>query len=234
MLAQRSVKSAHAYAGAASELIANMGVSALVTVVVLACVPLEFALTPPAVVFSRVLLWSSLALVAGAVYAVGARTYVIGAFASSLSALPLVAKRWCPDRSKVRAMEDAILHVLRDRPVVLAQVLLLEVAAQALLVLDVYWTLRSMGLSRSLGTALLVEALTKLANVVQFVGAAEGSYALVFSWLGMAAAGGFSLSIVKRVRSLAVAAVGLALFSTMPRSADRGIADERYRGKAWS
>ena len=43
--------------------------------------------------------------------------------------------------------------------------------------------------------------------------AVYGLVRLVFEWLGMTAAGGFTMSIVKRVRSLAVAAIGLLLLS---------------------
>ena len=67
--------------------------------------------------------------------------------------------------------------------------------------------------------ALAIEALTKLANLIQMGGATEGGYAMVFDWLGMAATAGFTLSIVKRVRSLAVAVVGVVLIAPISRGA---------------
>ena len=50
------------------------------------------------------------------------------------------------------------------------------------------------------------------------MGASEGGFALVFSWLGLTAAAGFTLSLVKRVRSVTVAAVGLGLLKVLEPS----------------
>ena len=136
---------------------------------------------------------------------------MIGAILRGAGALPVVGHRLRTDPAATRRMEDAIMHVLRERPAVLIQVIALQFVAQALLVFDVYWTIASMGLARPFNMALIVEVLTKLVNVVQLVGAAEGGYAMVFEWLGMSAAAGFTLSLVKRVRSLAVATIGLVM-----------------------
>jgi Lysylphosphatidylglycerol synthase TM region len=221
LLARQGLESSHAYGAAVSELIANSAISALVAGLTLAFVLVTVELSRPLAILANVLAWTSLAYVLIVAVALARRVYVIGTLARGIAALPIVGRRFATNPASIRRMEDAIMHVLRDRPAILAQVVLLQFIAQALLVFDVYWTIRSMGVSRSFGTALIVEALTKLANLIQFVGASEGSYALVFEWLGMTAASGFTMSIVKRVRSLAVAAIGLLLLSDAMRDGYR-------------
>ena len=56
-----------------------------------------------------------------------------------------------------------------------------------------------------------VEVLTKAANFVQFVGVNEAGYSVLSRWLGMTAVVGFTLSLLKQLRSLATAALGLAI-----------------------
>jgi hypothetical protein len=118
------------------------------------------------------------------------------------------------------------MHALIDRPATLVQVLLLEILAQSILVFEIYWTIQSMGVAVSASTALLVEALTKAANVVQFFGVTEAGYAVVFNWLGLTAAVGFTLSVVKLLRSLTASALGLGLLMQIDRrmrSRPRGV-----------
>jgi hypothetical protein len=60
----------------------------------------------------------------------------------------------------------------------------------------------------------LIEAATKSIPLVFFfipwqVGAAEGAYTLVIDSLGYVAAAGFAVSIVRRLRSLFLAGLGL-------------------------
>ena len=217
MLSRHTGRGAHGYAASISELIANIGVSALVTVVVLSVILNTMPLSRPLVGLTRVLLWASAAYVLVAVTALAGRVYVIGAILRRVVRLPIIGRHLRTDPQEVRRMEDAILHVLRDRPIVLLQVVGFELVAQGLPVLEIYWTMRAMGQAVTFQTAAVVEALTKVANVVQIVGATEGSYALVFRWLGMTAAVGFTLSLVKRVRSLIAAVLGLGLLKLVDR-----------------
>jgi hypothetical protein len=80
--------------------------------------------------------------------------------------------------------------------------------AQGLLLLETYWALISMGLVISFLRASLAEILTKIANVA-FVGVTEGAYVFLFNTLGLPAAAGFTLSLIKRLRSFVLAFVGL-------------------------
>src|SRR5262249_26056942 len=120
------------------------------------------------------------------------------------------------DAARVRAMEDAMIHALTGRGWILAWILCLELVAQLILIGELYWTIRSMGVAISPLGAVFVEGLSKGANVVQLVGVTEASYAVLFKWLGLTAAVGFTLSLVKTVRSLVAAAIGLTLLSGAP------------------
>lgn len=217
MLARQGLGGPRAYGAAISEIVANTFTSSLVTlgVVIFA---LGTDLAPQVVALCLTLAVVSLVHLTLVVIALMRRAYVISAILRVVRALPLIGRRVRADSTRVRETEDAILTVLRDRPDRSMQVLLLELVAQAILVFELYWTLRSMGSEISLGSALLVEALTKIVNGVHLLGATEGSFALIFEWLGMTAAAGFTLSLVKRVRSLALAALGLALMPRMPNA----------------
>jgi len=115
----------------------------------------------------------------------------------------------------VRRMEDSLLLVLRDRPKTLARISALEFVAQFFLLIETYWALVSMGVLVSFLTASITEILSKLANVA-FAGAAEGAYVLLFHALGLPAAAGFALSLIKRMRSLAYALIGLGILAVVP------------------
>ncbi len=217
MLARHGVDGAHAYAAAVSELIANSCISAVVTILVLGFALMAMPLGPKLAVLSHVLLWLSLAWVLIVAIGLTFRIYIIGTILGRMGSLPFIGTRVRTDPMQVRRMEDAILRVLRDRPTIMVQVVVLEFVAQALLIFDTYWVFRSMELPVSMTRTLLVEALTKLANFIQLVGATEGAYVVVFEWLGMTAAVGFALSLVKRVRSLVIAGLSLLLMVWIDR-----------------
>lgn len=218
MLARHGVDGAHAYAAAVSELIANSCISAVVTILVLGLALVTLPLGPQLTVLSHVLLWVSLVWVLVVAIGLAFRIYVIGAILNWAGRLPGIGQRLRTDPAQVRRMEDAIIHVLRDRPSILVQVVVLELVAQALLIVDAYWAFRSMEIPVSVMKTLMVEALTKLANFIQLVGATEGAYVIVFEWLGMTATVGFALSLIKRLRSLVIAGVSLLLMVWLDRS----------------
>jgi hypothetical protein len=76
--------------------------------------------------------------------------------------------------------------------------------------------LRTTGKPFSVLDPLLIEASTKFVGLVFFfipgqVGAAEGAYALIFKTVGLSASMGFALALARRLRSILVAGIGLAL-----------------------
>jgi len=218
LLAGQTGPGAHAYAAAVSELIVNSAASASVSVAVTGYLLLAYEVHGPIRVVCHVLLWSGIVYVGVAAWALASRVYVIGTILRGLGALPVIGRWLKTDRARVRAVEDAIIHVLTDRPAALAQVVLLEFVAQSILVTEIYWTVGSMGIALGFETALKIEVLTKAANVIQFVGVTEAGYSVLFSWLGMSAAVGFTLSLVKLLRSLTAAAVGLAILNQWSKS----------------
>lgn len=211
MLARDAAEGADGFGAAVSELLAATWISAAVGALVLGLALQTSIVSPPLVLFSRLVLWASLAFVTVAAVAVIRRVYVIGGVVRVLGALPIVGGRLRADPRHVRRMEDAILFVLRERPGTLLQILALECLAQTVLVAEIGWTLRSMGYEIAWSRAWFVEAVTKVVNLIQFVGAAEGGFVLVFNWLEMTAAAGFTLSLVKRARSLVASLAALAV-----------------------
>jgi uncharacterized membrane protein YbhN (UPF0104 family) len=49
------------------------------------------------------------------------------------------------------------------------------------------------------------------------VGVAEGTYAIIFSVFGLSLAAGFTVSFVRRIRSVITAGLGLAVMSILTR-----------------
>jgi uncharacterized membrane protein YbhN (UPF0104 family) len=154
-------------------------------------------------------------LLAAACAIVG-RIYLIGAIINGVRRLPLVGKNLHLDQKDVRDTEDLLFVILRDNPPRFLLVSAFETAAQALLVLVLFLLLRTTGQPFSIVHPFLIEAATKFVGLAFFfipgqVGAAEGTYALIFEALGLSATAGFALALARRFRSLLVAGIGLAL-----------------------
>jgi hypothetical protein len=107
-----------------------------------------------------------------------------------------------------------IVYKRRRWLAVMPRLMVLECIAQALILVETYWALISMGVVTSFLMSSLAETLSKIANVV-VVGVTEGAYAFLFHALGLPAAAGFTLSLLKRLRSFAIAFLGLGSFALM-------------------
>jgi hypothetical protein len=115
---------------------------------------------------------------------------------------------------ELRPIEDVIVSFLHTVPTRLAGVLAIELTAQLLLVVEVWIVLRGLGFSPSLKDALIVEGGAKFVGIAfAFVpgqlGALEGVNALLAGAIGLPAAAGLSLALVRRMRGLLVAAGGV-------------------------
>ncbi len=109
----------------------------------------------------------------------------------------------------------ALVDLWRTRRHVLPALFVLCLAQHAVLVAEAYFLLRSLSADTTLQTALVFEAVTKIVNTAGMVvparlGVAEGGSALLADALGFAASHGLSLALMRRVRALVWAAVGLA------------------------
>jgi len=98
----------------------------------------------------------------------------------------------------------------------LLSILSVEFAAQVLLVLEWLILLRATEEPFSILKAFLIEGASKFISLAFFfipgqVGAAEGTYALIFKTVGLPASSGFALAVARRFRSALVAGAGLIL-----------------------
>jgi len=218
LLAKRGRGLVSGYSAAAGELMTNGATSAAVNSVVAGTVLLTTNLTGPIVVLAHVLLWSSLVYLAAVVTLVLPRVGVLEACVHVAGVLPLIGRSIRINQTKVTEMRRSISSALMESPLSFARIVSLEIAAQTFLVCEVYWTLRSMGVPISVASALFVEVMTRALTIVEFVGATEMGFAAVFTWLGMPAAIGLSLSLVKTLRSLTAAGFGIALLTGSNRA----------------
>jgi hypothetical protein len=125
--------------------------------------------------------------------------------------------------SHVRAVLDAARELWRDRRGALPVLALVGFSQHGLLVLEAFLLLGVLGGAPSLWTAFVFEAVTKIVNTAGLLvparlGVSEGGSAVLADALGFAASHGLSLALMRRVRALIWAAVGLAL---LPRQEAR-------------
>jgi len=214
LIRRQGVPSSEAVAATVGEYAANSFVAAALTVAGVLYL-LNYVQIPGEIrAAAIILLWGSAGYLAIACVVLLRRTHLASGIATAMIGLAGVRYRTAGKLAGLRRMEDMLLSILRDRPEVLARIAALEVVAQLLLLFETYWALISMGVMASFLTATLAEILTKLANVA-FAGVAEGAYALLFHALGLPAAAGFTLSLVKRMRSLAFALIGLGILGVV-------------------
>jgi hypothetical protein len=215
LMSRRGVHTPYAAAAAIGEYAASSFASSFLTVGAAIYFLHAFEVASPLRVATLALASAAAGCLVLAVAAIRWRIRVIGALVSALARLPGLENRLRPSSDAVRQTDDGILLIFRQRPRTLAGLLSLEFAAHCLLILETYSAVTFMGVDISLVTASVAEILTKLANVA-VAGAAEGVYVLLFSTLGLPAAAGFALSLVKRLRSLAVALLGLGSLALLP------------------
>jgi hypothetical protein len=122
-----------------------------------------------------------------------------------------------------------LLIILRDSPARFATITLVEVGAQALLVLELFWLMRALGMMTPVSFAFVIEASVKVIGmaflfVPMQVGVSEGAYAVVFNTMGLSAAAGFALAFLRRARTLAIAGIGLWMLAVLTRHRERSLA----------
>ena len=161
--------------------------------------------------------------------AIGRRFYLIGTIIAGLGSIGVLRGRLMPDMTWINRMEDLLLVILRDSPARFLTIAMLESAAQAILVFELFWLLRALDVITSALSVFVIEASVKFFEFVFLfiplqVGVSEGSYALIFGAMGLPLTAGFALAFLRRARSLAIAGVGLAMLALMTRHRRRGLA----------
>ncbi|MEE8585930.1 MAG: lysylphosphatidylglycerol synthase domain-containing protein, partial [Acidobacteriota bacterium] len=154
------------------------------------------------------------ALIVLAVTAIRRRWPVISALMRVLARLPRL-KPWAEGKREGARQVEAIIHsYYHDSPGRFWSSFGLNLAGHGMSILEVFLTLRLLGLEVTLLQAFLIEALTKVVNfagavIPGNVGAYEGGNMLILRLLELGAAHGLTLGITRRIRGLFWAAVGL-------------------------
>jgi hypothetical protein len=153
-----------------------------------------------------------------------------GIVASSVHA---IARRVAPRRAeaataRVRRVEGVLVAVLHDDPRRLAAMLAVELAGHALLVLEIMVALDALRLDAGLGSAFVIEGAVKWIGGLFFfvpgqVGVSEGIYAMLLPAVGLPAAAGVTIALVRRARALIVGGLGFLFFATPARSRSQSV-----------
>lgn len=121
---------------------------------------------------------------------------------------------------RVADVEQVLLAFIHRRPARLMALLAIEAAGHALLASEVWVVMRAIAEPVTVLATVAFEGGVKFISVVFFfipgqVGAQEGVYALLAQAIGRTAAAGLTLALVRRIRALLVAGVGVGVLSTM-------------------
>jgi lysylphosphatidylglycerol synthase-like protein len=222
LLERRGLSFRQGFAATLTEYIIYSFVSAVMAIVGLVTLVIRF--TPSATITTiaiAIVAMCSVFLAAAAI-AITRRFYLIGTLVATLIRVGVLRGRFKPDIDAVHGIEDLLLAVLHDAPIRLVAVAALEIVAQALLVFELFWLLRAIHIALPALSVFLIEAWAKFFDFVFLlvplqVGVLEGTYASIFSVLGLPLTGGFVLAFVRRARSLAIAGVGLAMLVFLTR-----------------
>lgn len=224
LLTHRGLTLQEGFAAALTEYLVSAFVTAALSIAGVLYVVRAF--DPPPVVAGASLSVAALLAVflLSAAGAIAARFYLIGTIVGVLSRLGVLRGRLRPNVGWIHQMEDLLLAVLRDRPALLGRLILLEVAAQVPLVLELLLYLRALDAAAAPLTAVLIEASAKTIGIVfmfvpQQLGVAEGVYALIFDVLALPATVGVAVALLRRIRALLITGIGLVLLARLTRAA---------------
>ncbi|HEY3131216.1 MAG TPA: lysylphosphatidylglycerol synthase domain-containing protein [Acidobacteriota bacterium] len=218
LLRKRGLQTGEAFAAVIAEFLIYAFVSAVLALVGLAFLLRHFQTSRTVSNAVIIIIGAMVAFLIVSAIAILLRFYLIGTIIERISLLPLIRSRLQVDMGAVHRMEDLLLAVLRERPFRLAGIAAIEMLAQALLILEVYVILRALNFYFPFLYPFLIESTTKFASAAFFfipgqVGATEGTYSVVFKILELSPAAGVALSLIRRMRSVLVAAVGLFVLS---------------------
>jgi lysylphosphatidylglycerol synthase-like protein len=154
------------------------------------------------------------------------RSPVLSGAATTIERLPWF-KNWLEGKQSVfESAERNLFSFHREAPKAFRASLILNLACHGMAILEVYILLRFMGARTGLLGALVLEAFTKLINVIGALnpgnfGTYEGGSMILTRLLGIAGAAGLTLGLCRRVRSLFWKAMGLLCLIVMWRSAQQ-------------
>ena len=152
------------------------------------------------------------------------RWAVFSGTARAIGSMPWF-KNWLDGKQAViDAAESNLFAFCHRSPKAFCASLTLNLACHGMAILEVYLLLYFMGARTGILKALVLEAFTKLINVVGALnpgnfGTYEGGNMILARLLGIAGPAGLTLGLCRRVRSLSWKAIGLVCLIAMSRSA---------------
>jgi hypothetical protein len=213
LLMRRGLTTAAAFGAVATEYLLYMFGSSCLAIVALWLLLSSSRLPPATRPWLGVVLAAASAFVVGFVFAAASG---VGLIAPGLRAAGIVVGRRRAEIAAARVVpvEELIIAFLHGHRGRLLEVLGIEFAAQALLVVELWVVLGALDLPRSWQSAAVIEGGVKFVGILfAFVpgqiGAAEGVYAWLAGAIGLAASAGLSLALVRRFRGLVVAVAGV-------------------------
>ena len=220
LLGRHGLETRDGIAAITAEIVSHSLVATIISIAALSFLIAGFDVSQPVRTIVIVLLWVMSVYLVVAVVATWFRIYLIGAGARLLAKLGLL--RFVQNEDAIRKMEDLLLLVLRERPGRLGGIILFQVAANVFLMLEIFVALHAMGFAIPTYYPFLIEGGLKFISVAFFfiptqVGVSEGMYALLLDSLGVTAAAGVSLALIRRLRTLVVGAIGLVLILATTR-----------------
>jgi phosphatidylglycerophosphate synthase len=192
---------------------------------ILAALPLV-ALSHALRLYASLFAFTLIAFLMVTFFAVRKRWPVLSWSARIISRVPSL-KNWMEKRYLlVQSVECALFDFHHKTPGAFCASFSLNLAAQCLAVSEVCLILWLMGVKMGFFSALVIEALTKLVNVLGNlnpgnIGTYEGGNMLIGKMFGLSSPTGLALGLSRRLRSFFWAAVGLICFVLLTRSRKR-------------
>jgi hypothetical protein len=212
LLTRRGLTPTEAFAAVATEYLLYTTLSAALSVSAywwLASSGLLTTLRPAAIIITAIMaaflggvafaVWSGIGLVTPSIRASGA---LIGPTRAARAATAFAP------------VEHVVLSFLHDHPARLVQVLAIQATGHALFIVEILIVIAALGVHLSVKDAVIIEGGAKVIGVAFFfipgqVGASEAVYASLLTAVGLSASAGLTLALIRRLRSLCVASVGL-------------------------
>jgi hypothetical protein len=173
-------------------------------------------------VYALLIITVLIAVVVVSAVAVARGWQLMGNAARMIGRLPWLHKLVSGKLSVIDSAEHNLLTFYRDEPVAFWASLLLNLLWHAMAVLEVYLILRFMGAGVGPVSAIALEGLTKVINLVGALspgnlGTYEGGNMLIANLFGVTGTAGLTLALCRRARSIFWAAVGATCMTVMKR-----------------
>lgn len=123
--------------------------------------------------------------------------------------------------ARFEPVERVLVAFMHDRPTRLLEVLLIEAGGHALLALEILVVARALGHHIAAADPFIIEGAVKAIKGGFFfvpgqLGVSEGAYAFLFRAIGLPAAAGLTMALIRRIRALVVAGLGMAILRLWP------------------